>query len=311
MKTTNHSIPKKIHYVWLGKAKMPKEIIECMDSWKRIMPEYELVLWDANKFDITSVPFVEEACRVKKWAFASDYIRMYAIYKEGGIYMDTDVYVLKKFDRFLHHGFFSKVEFLSEHFDEGNFNQMANEDGTLKSSQSRIFWEGIALESAIFGGVKGHPFAKSCLDWYSDKHYILSDGQIFHEKYPRILAPQIFADQAIEYGFRYKDELQKLKNNIVIYPSYIFSSQIINVDDRAYALHIWNGSWGYSRGWKGVMERVYKKLRNNRFLRKLLGYKPLITIDDLARYQSSNKELAVNEDYQSTDSAKFNDAKDN
>ena len=70
------------------------------------MPDYELVLWDQNKFDITSVPFVEEACRVKKWAFACDYIRMYAIYKEGGIYMDTDVRVIKKFDRFLHHGFF-------------------------------------------------------------------------------------------------------------------------------------------------------------------------------------------------------------
>ena len=100
------------------------------------MPEYELVLWDANKFDITSVPFVEEACRVKKWAFASDYIRMYAIYNEGGIYMDSDVYVLKKFDRFLHHGFFSTVEFSYKHFAEGNFNQMANEDGTLKSSRS-------------------------------------------------------------------------------------------------------------------------------------------------------------------------------
>jgi mannosyltransferase OCH1-like enzyme len=85
------SIPKKIHYCWLSGDEIPAETVKCINTWKKIMPEYELVLWDKNKFDIKSVPFVEEACKVKKWAFAADFIRLYAIYNEGGIYMDTDV----------------------------------------------------------------------------------------------------------------------------------------------------------------------------------------------------------------------------
>jgi mannosyltransferase OCH1-like enzyme len=88
-------IPKKIHYCWLSGEEMPMDIIKCIDTWKKIMPEYELILWDKNKFDITSVPFVKGDCHAQKWAFAADYIRLYALFTEGGIYMDTDVYVKK------------------------------------------------------------------------------------------------------------------------------------------------------------------------------------------------------------------------
>ena len=209
--------------------------------------------------------------------------RMYAIYKEGGIYMDSDVYVLKKFDRFLHHGFFTSEEYT---------------------------FYGL-LQSATFGGVKGHPLAKSCMDWYSYQHYILPDGQFFHENKPEMWAPRIFANQAMEYGYRNKNGLQRLKDNIVIYPSYIFPNKIKAVDDRTYAVHLIHGSWTYSRGWKGVKEKVYKKLSHNHFLRKVLGYKPLKhkTIDDLAIFESPSEELVVNEDYQSTDFAKRDDAK--
>jgi mannosyltransferase OCH1-like enzyme len=74
---------------------MPPETVRCIDTWKKVMPEYELVLWDKNKFDVNSVIFAREACGVKKWAFAADYIRLFVIYTEGGIYLDTDVYVKK------------------------------------------------------------------------------------------------------------------------------------------------------------------------------------------------------------------------
>ena len=248
------------------------------------MPDYELVLWDQNKFDITSVPFVEEACRVKKWAFACDYIRMYAIYQEGGVYMDTDVRVIKKFDRFLHHGFFSSREW-------------------------PVYG---SLQAAVFGGVKGHPFAKYCMDWYSDQHYILPDGQYYNEKYPNMLATKIFFDRAIEYdGYRNKNELQRLKENVFIYPSYIFPNEIKNAENRSYAVHLTSFSWDYSRGWKGVMEKVYKKLSHNEFLRKVLGYKTPLkrkTMDNLAIFESPSEEFVVNEDYQSTDFAKRDNA---
>ena len=101
-------IPKKIHYCWLSGEDIPFNTQLCLNTWKKIMPEYEIILWDKNRFDIKSVLYVEEACKKKKWAFASDYIRAYALYTEGGIYMDSDVFfVTKKFDQFLEYDFFS------------------------------------------------------------------------------------------------------------------------------------------------------------------------------------------------------------
>lgn len=108
-------IPKKIHYCWLSDEKMPSRIKMCLKSWKDIMPDFELILWDKNRFDIESVFFVEEACKMEKWAFASDYIRAYALYTEGGIYLDSDVFVKKKFEQFLDYDFFTSVRFNSSY----------------------------------------------------------------------------------------------------------------------------------------------------------------------------------------------------
>jgi mannosyltransferase OCH1-like enzyme len=199
------SIPKKIHYCWLSGEEMPEDTVKCINSWKSKMPGYELVLWDKNKFDITSAPFVEEACQAGKWAFASDFIRMYAIYTEGGIYLDTDVYVIKSFDDFLNHGFFTSLEYDKKAVIQQDAYELLNEDGTLKNAGDRILNRGIGIQAAVFGGVKGHPFAKSCMDWYTDKHFILSDGRPYYEE---LVSPVIYADVAIEYGFMYKDELQ-------------------------------------------------------------------------------------------------------
>ena len=100
-------IPKVIHYCWLSNDPFPEKIKLCMQSWKEIMPDYEWKLWNTENFDIeNSIPYVKDAFACKKWAFVADYIRLYALYTEGGIYLDSDVKVLKRFDDFLHHGFF-------------------------------------------------------------------------------------------------------------------------------------------------------------------------------------------------------------
>ena len=90
-------IPKIIHYIWIGKNPLPKEMQECLDSWKRYMPEYELKCWDDSTLGEFSNVFMNEALEEHKFAFASDVIRLYVIYKYGGIYMDTDVMVYKSF----------------------------------------------------------------------------------------------------------------------------------------------------------------------------------------------------------------------
>lgn len=93
-------IPKKIHLCWFGPAAKNEIILKCEDSVRTVLPDYEIVYWmDEN---CPKLPFVEECYRWKKWALLADYIRLYALYHFGGIYLDTDVEVLKSFDDLLH-----------------------------------------------------------------------------------------------------------------------------------------------------------------------------------------------------------------
>lgn len=103
-------IPKRIHLCWLSGDPYPQKIQKCIDSWKVHLPDYEIMLWDLKRFDIAQVPWVEQAFRVKKYAFAADYIRLYALYNYGGIYLDSDVEVLKSFDPLLDLPYFVGAE---------------------------------------------------------------------------------------------------------------------------------------------------------------------------------------------------------
>lgn len=133
------AIPKKIHYVWVGGAKKPNYIKKCMNTWKKHLQEYEIKEWNENNFDINKHPFVKKAYEQKKWAFVSDYIRAYAIYTEGGIYLDTDVLVVDNIDFLLENKAFVGYETPNHPF------------------------------TAVFGAEKGHPFIKDILDSYNDK----------------------------------------------------------------------------------------------------------------------------------------------
>jgi mannosyltransferase OCH1-like enzyme len=229
-------IPKKIHYCWLSNEVMPENIQICIRSWKEIMPDYELVLWDTNRFNIDSNQFVKEACLKKKWAFAADYIRIYALYTEGGIYLDSDVLVKKRFDEFLTSGFFTAMEYHQSIVDKENTLNLLNDDGTSKSELNK---RGIGIQAAVLGGVKGHSFLEDCLNFYKTKHFILDNGKIFNE----FIAPGIYAMIAEIYGFRYIDEKQYLKNNILILTSDVFAGLPSYEKSTSYAIHNCNGSW--------------------------------------------------------------------
>lgn len=104
-------IPKVIHFCWLSGDPYPAKIKKCMKTWKKVMPDYEWKLWNLENFDLNSAPaYVKEAVKARKWAFAADYIRMYALYTEGGFYLDSDVKVLKRFDEFRSYNFISSIE---------------------------------------------------------------------------------------------------------------------------------------------------------------------------------------------------------
>lgn len=91
-------IPKKIHYCWFGGKPLPREVRKCIESWEKYCPQYKIIQWNESNFNIKCNKFVEQAYKQKAWPFVSDYARLQIVYNEGGIYMDTDVELLKNLD---------------------------------------------------------------------------------------------------------------------------------------------------------------------------------------------------------------------
>ena len=188
---------------------------------------------------MNSVPYVKEAYEARKWAFAADYIRMYALYTEGGIYLDTDVLLLKRFDDFLDNGFFSSMEYHPIQIEKCG--TMAHVDSVGHRTDD-AFIEGIQIQAAVMGAQAGNPFVKKVLDWYQDKHFVNEDGLLR----TNLLSPYIYARVAEEFGFIYKDIEQQLKDNVHIYPSEIFAGNKHEVTPRSYAIHMCAHSWHLS-----------------------------------------------------------------
>lgn len=174
-----------------------------MESWREILPGYEIVRWDERRFDVNSVPWVREAVERKKYAFAADYIRHYALYHEGGIYLDTDVEVLKPFDDLLDAEMFAAIEteesVLARNVAEGRISETGEvlTDGLFPDM-------GLGLQSGAFGVAAGHPFTRRCLDWYESRRFVCEDGTL----YDKIIAPDIMAYHARPAGLKYKDVAQ-------------------------------------------------------------------------------------------------------
>lgn len=135
-------IPKIIHYCWFGGKPLPKLATKCILSWKKHCPDYQIIEWNEDNFDIDCCPYVKEAYDSKKYAFVTDYVRLYVMYTYGGIYMDTDVEVIRSLDSFLHHEGFSGFE--SDH----------------------------DVPTGIMAGEKGFPLFKDLLGYYSDRHFV-------------------------------------------------------------------------------------------------------------------------------------------
>jgi hypothetical protein len=254
-------IPKKIHYCWLSKGKMPKNAKKCIKTWHKILPEYEFILWDTDRFDINSIPYVKQAYESRKWAFAADYIRLYAVYNEGGIYLDTDVYMLKSFNNLLNYNFFSSLErdltTVPPGSDYAN-SIIKNENYAGNRDLKRI--EGFGVQAAVFGACKGNSFLKDCMDWYEKNNYILPDGRPIESS--GLVAPDIYAFIMQKYGFKYKSGFQQLDDNMVILPADHFPNHIYKTDN-AYAVHLCDNSWANP----GLIKRIKK----NNFIRFIFG----------------------------------------
>lgn len=205
-------IPKKIHFFWAGSQDYPELVRECIDSWKTIMPDYEIVKWDESSDVIQGNRFAREALQCKKYAFVADFIRLYAMYEHGGIYLDTDVKVFKRFDDLLgNHGFTG-----------------------FESKRNVGVW--------LLASERHNPIFKEMLDCYADKVFFSPTGEMDMTPNPVVLRP-IFQ----KYGIKINGEYQE-SEYITVYPVDYFcpmdpSNGSVNITDNTYAMHLFDGSW--------------------------------------------------------------------
>lgn len=229
-------IPKKIHYCWFSKDPYPALVQACIASWKKYMPDWEYVLWDYEKVkDIDSI-WLKECLEAKKWAFATDFIRLWAVYHEGGVYLDSDVMIYQSLNAFLRHSLFIGREGVTyATFDNGK----------------QVF-----LTSHCFGAEAGHPFLKLNLGYYQDRHFDQCSAEDIPNllKYDMLMMPYIQSQLAEKFGYNPSegaDYLQELKEGIVVYPSDYFGWDRgrVEVPER-YAEHLGQGSWREPEFWK-------------------------------------------------------------
>ncbi|MBE6418583.1 MAG: glycosyl transferase [Akkermansiaceae bacterium] len=216
-------IPKTIHYCWFGGKPMPKLALTCIHSWRKYCPEYELKLWDESNFDLSQYPYAKEAYEAGKYAFVTDVVRLHALYYEGGIYMDTDVEVLKSLDEFLHHHAFSGFE-----------------------SETQV-------PTGIMASEKGGRWAKENLEYYEGKHFRNPDGTI--DITTNVVT---ITEYMVKQGLQLNNTYQDIEGFFTMYPrDYFcpkdFSTQEINVTDNTACIHHFNMSWHSAanrRNWK-------------------------------------------------------------
>lgn len=214
-------IPKIIHLCWLSGDPYPRKIQFCIDSWKEFCPDYEIMLWDTKQFDINSMPWTKQAFEAKKYAFVADYIRLYAVFNYGGIYLDSDVEVLKSFDDVLGLPYFVCQEIDSD-----------------------------GLELAAFGAEKGTPWVKTAMEWYNSRNFIDDDGSLHLEPQPRIMN-RLLKEEYELTPITGKEEVVRDNNRIYVFPGDWFNAHPVNNDgdtfynitENTHSIHHYAGQW--------------------------------------------------------------------
>ncbi|MBR4961852.1 MAG: glycosyl transferase, partial [Clostridia bacterium] len=199
-------IPKTIHYCWFGKGEYSEKIKYCMSTWDKKLVGYTIQIWNEDNFDLDICPFVKEAYSQKKYAFVSDYVRLYVLSKYGGIYLDTDIEVLKPFDDILHK----------------NVILGTDDCGSL---------------TAFMAAEPDHCFFNEMLDIYNNMKFIKENGT-FNTTVNNIWLQDVLG----KYGYQVSNRMQNLQGGICVYPDEYFHAKSLvdgkeNVTDRTYCIH--------------------------------------------------------------------------
>lgn len=202
-------IPKVIHYCWFGDKEIPEKNKEWMSSWKKKCPEFEIIEWNESNYDIKKNKFMYEAYKAKKWGFVPDFARLDIIYNYGGIYLDTDIEIIKNLEDLLYQDAFAGVD--------------------------NTWYISLGLG---FGARQYHPIIKDLLDLYENQDF---------DKENMVAAPTMMIPFFEKYGFKANGEYQNI-GNMTIYPEKILSGKnnltgVIMPTDKTFSIHHYDGSW--------------------------------------------------------------------
>jgi mannosyltransferase OCH1-like enzyme len=202
-------IPRVIHTCWFGRGPKPRIVESCMESWRDVLPDYRIQVWDESNMDVRGNAYARGAYNVKKWAFVTDYVRLRALFFEGGIYMDADVEVVRPLDRFLVHRAFT-----------------GHETPEL-------------MVAATMGAEKGHPWIRMLLAHYGKARFDAARPVPNTRTITALSRPWV--DREL-YGFRY------LREGVVIYPVDVFAPYDHQrlaplVTEHTHAIHHFAGTW--------------------------------------------------------------------
>ncbi len=239
-------IPKIIHYCWFGKGQMPELVLECIDSWKKFLPSYDMRLWNEDNFDVSTAPqYVREAYAAKKYAFVSDYVRLWALEQYGGLYMDVDFEVYKSFDD------------LMEQYDA-----FAGYEGSKKNP----------VMMGVLAAEAHHPWIQAMKNTYITRNFLNENGTL--DMTPNTY---YFYQWMTKHGF-VADGIEKDWMGVHMLPVECFCPGLTTGEnlrcERTYCEHKGLHSWSGSCGWKNkVLSLVTPQMKAKliKLKRKILG----------------------------------------
>lgn len=206
-------IPKIIHLCWFSGEKYPVEIRRCIDTWCRLLPDYTIKVWDAEAARRLKCDYIDEALDRRRWAFAADAVRFYAVWLEGGVYMDSDIYLYRRFDKFIPEHGCTVFREVAPHF---------------------------YLQAAFIIGEKGNQFCKDMVDFYASRHFVNTDGTT-----DETISPLRMLEVAALRGVRADDSEQHIDGYLSVYPTenLLPCRSYGGRRDKAFGMHTIYGSW--------------------------------------------------------------------
>lgn len=210
-------IPKKIHYCWFGRNPLPEDALKCIASWKKFLPDYEIIEWNEDNFDVDAIQYTKEAYLAKKYAFVSDYARFRILHDYGGLYFDTDVELIRSLDDIIESGAFMGIE-----------KSLATTDGRG--------WIGVNAGLGL-GAEAGLPTYKKILDFYNERSFLTEDSTVV-TNVTKLLIPE---------GLKNENKMQCVAG-INIYPAEYFcpmdsTTGIIDITPSTVSIHHYSCSW--------------------------------------------------------------------